>query len=735
MQRVRAVIGREGRSLRCRTNRFANRTIRWASIGTVPARGTRFSTSVIRYHGNIPRRYGNHRRHGNQSTTPRGEGWTGLFGKELFSSADGFHLATREALATARGLVDEIAAMAAAPPSEEVAVKMDELSDVLCQVADLSECVRLVHPDPGWRDAAQRASLAINAYVEQLNTDQSLHLSLSQFVTSEEFERADVVTRRTTELLMHDFETCGIHLGPEERSKVVELNNKVLELSHRFVYNAALPTLVARDDSPRSLLNHFSLTPDGAHVLVDHVAYDSPDTNLRSDSYRAYCAELPGQVKILDDLLHARQASSEIAGYRSFAHKTLKTCMGRDPDTVLEFLERLSDRILPLAREEADEMKRFRIGKNESDSPLQLWDVNWCMREAQKKMFSSKVSELRDYLSLGTVLGGLAHLFRSLFGVTMETVPAHPGEVWSDDVVKLGFRDDRTGEVLGYTYCDLFAREGKMISDCHFTIQGGRERRDGSYQLPIIALCCNFTRGHRRDDDPLLSLGAVENLFHEMGHALHSILGRSRYQNVTGTRCSTDFAEVPSTLMELFLADPRVLESVARHRETGRPIPKSHMSTVQFSAKPFPAFDMQVQVVYALTDLLLHSQKQSNSSSCVQTAHDIFSRYSPIQPLPGTTWILRFNHLYGYGARYYSYLWARAVSSLIWNCCFQNDPFSSESGYRLREMLSHGGGVHPDKLLRDLLTFEPSVSDLVDTLHTSVVEHRQALSQLSNHSS
>ena len=182
-------------------------------------------------------------------------------------------------------LVDEINSRAGSP-GIEIIDKMDELSDTLCRVADLAECIRQVHPDQEVTGRAQEACLEISNYVEQLNTNTGLHRALRALMDHKEFGNYDEVTRRTAEVFMHDFEISGIHLESTLREEVVRLNSQILELSYLFSKNATLPVHVPASDCPPYLREHFS--GDSQVVQVDHVPMSSPNSKLRMLSYLVY---------------------------------------------------------------------------------------------------------------------------------------------------------------------------------------------------------------------------------------------------------------------------------------------------------------------------------------------------------------------------------------------------------------------------------------------------------------
>ena len=112
---------------------------------------------------------------------------------------------------------------------------------------------------------------------------------------------------------------------------------------------------------------------------------------------------------------------------------------------------------------------------------------------------------------------------------------------------------------LGTLYMDLLARPGKYAGAAHMVIRCGRavhdfERNDGrfyragdavgsgsaasgsAYQLPAVALLASFPWPTASIAHVRLVPQQVETLFHEFGHALHSLLSRTEFQNLSGER-------------------------------------------------------------------------------------------------------------------------------------------------------------------------------------------------------
>lgn len=346
---------------------------------------------------------------------------------------------------------------------------------------------------------------------------------------------------------------------------------------------------------------------------------------------------------------------------------------------------------------------------------------------------------------------GLSRLFRNLYGISLRLTSVAPGEVWHSDVRKLEVVDERSG-VIGWIYADLFARKGKPSGAAHYTVRCSRRTDDddahrdfdgvdsaykeavqlsdrfeaahraqipgteGVFQLPVVVLLCEFTRPSVRKGPTILAWHEVLTLFHEMGHAMHctyhirssetpwlthgpAMIGRTEYQNVSGTRCATDFVELPSILMEHFLNSPTVLSLF--DIDGNIPIRQSG----NHHEDPCRSIDTHTQILLAALDQIYHSSAALSSDfDSTAVLAKLYENRGLIPYVPGTSWQTQFGHLFGYGATYYSYLFDRAIASRVWRKLFAHDPLSRGTGERYKnEILKFGGGKDPWKMVSALL--------------------------------
>src|SRR5436189_219076 len=223
--------------------------------------------------------------------------------------------------------------------------------------------------------------------------------------------------------------------------------------------------------------------------------------------------------------------------------------------------------------------------------------------------------------------------------------------------------DSATGEPLGMFYLDMFPREGKFNHFAQFEIISGKLLTDGKYQRPTVALLCNFPPASA-DKPSLLTHSDVETLFHEFGHALHSIVTRAKYGRFAGTHVPGDFVEAPSQMLQNWVWDKKVLDTFAAdYRDPSKKIPAEIVKKMNDAKLATAGVFYRRQFAFASLDLALHDVHPENEPyDCVGISNPILERvFLPIDP--STTFVSYFGHLNGYDAGYYGYAWADAIAA------------------------------------------------------------------------
>lgn len=684
----------------------------------------------------------------------------GLFQNRYLTHASGFHDFTQATLQKCRNIVAKVVASSTAEGYRSLPRDMDRLSDSLCRVLDIAEFVRATHPDASFQRAAGEAFTTLFEYMNILNTTTGLNSQLRKAMASPEItsawgEEEKIVARN----LLKDFSKSAIDLPQKQRERFVELSSNISQLGTAFLQRMAParsalafnidrlkgmdPLILKRIIDRRGNARLPTVGPESLAALRS-VEEDA----VRREIYIAGRMASDNQIHILEKLLQLRAEVAALSGYQSYAEMNLSDKMAQSPGAVKSFLTALSADNSSQVQEELDDMLKLKRRHSiASDSAIEIraWDREYYRARlaATLRSKSRRADFVSAYFSLGTVMQGLSRLFSRLYGVRFVPCETSPGETWNADVRRVDVLDETEGRIA-VLYCDLFAREGKSPNPTHFTLRCSRRispaelaeastlfpdlepssaANDGMatylsptgavHQLPTIAIICDFPPPRNSSHPTLLSFRDVQTLFHEMGHAIHSILGRTDLQVVSGTRCPTDFAELPSVLMEHFASDPTVLSLFARHWETSAPLPYELVAEQLSIDRKGQGADTETQILLAMLDQAYHSNPRllasddslggdvgSDHHGSFDTTgifHAIHARHGSVAEPAETTAQGFFGHLVEYGGTYYSYLFDRAIAGKVWQDVFRSGrnggAVSREHGQRLRdEVLRWGGG-------------------------------------------
>jgi metallopeptidase MepB len=383
-----------------------------------------------------------------------------------------------------------------------------------------------------------------------------------------------------------------------------------------------------------------------------------------------------------------------------------------------------------------------------NDGNYYLWDSRFYQRMMVEKEYSIDEQKIAEYFPLQSTVEGMLDIFQKLFGfVFIELDAAARASIsgtflislkcdsiwwytettkgddisWHEDVKIFSVWDDdgEGGGFVGYLYLDLHPRPGKYGHAANFSLQPGYLYPNGTRRYPATALVCNFSKPTATKPS-LLKHDEVVTLFHELGHGIHDLAGRTKYSRFHGTSVVRDFVEAPSQMLENWCWTKEQLKTLSKHYETSEPIP-DELVDLQISAKHVndALFNLR-QLHFGIFDMTVHSPKTHAEAEAFELSklyNDLRFQISGIKGPESlglaSDWgngQATFGHLVGgYDAGYYGYLSSQVYSTDMFYSVFKKDPMNQKEGRRYRHMvLEKGGSQEEMKTLEEFLGRKPS---------------------------
>ncbi|HTT08783.1 MAG TPA: M3 family metallopeptidase [Gammaproteobacteria bacterium] len=589
--------------------------------------------------------------------------------------------------------------------------------------------------------AAYNACLPkITNYATERYQNELLHRTYREIAGSPASMKLGPAERKIIDNALRDFRLSGIDLSPPDRVRFKEMKQRLSQLQTRFEENLLDATQAWKrhvtdesqlDGLPETALALAAQTAaregkTGWVLTLDLPCYRpvmayAHDRLLRREIYEAYvtrASELGlhdgrwDNSAIMDDILRLRGEMARLLGFKNFAEYSLATKMAHSTSQVLEFLLDLARRSKPYAERELEELRAFAAGHG-GPSSLAAWDVPYYAERLREQRFNLSQEELRPYFPVPVVLQGMFKLVERLYGLHVKAASA---ETWHPDV-RFFTLHEADGAVRGMFYVDLYARPlkrgGAWMDEC----VSRRRREDGSLQLPVAYLNCNFSPPVEGRPS-LLTHDEVLTLFHEFGHGLHHLLTAVDRPSVAGINgVAWDAVELPSQFMENWCWEREVLDWIGRHHQTGKPLDDTLYQRLRASRNFHAGLQMVRQLEFALFDFRLHTEYEpAQGRTTLAILEEVRRQVAVIDAPAFNRFPHGFSHIFagGYAAGYYSYKWAEVLSADAYARFREEGLFNPVTGRQfLNAILEQGGARDAMELFVAFRGREPRIDALL----------------------
>jgi len=538
---------------------------------------------------------------------------------------------------------------------------------------------------------------------------------------------------RLVEKIYKDFERSGANLPEDKQAELRKLNEQLSMQTLKFGENTLAETnknfkLVVDNKEDLKGLPDDVITAaaelatkagqEGKWIftlqkpsMLPFLQY-AENRSLREKLYKGYLNRgnydnAFDNKQVIANIIKLRDGRAKLLGYPNFASYVLDENMAKTPENVDNFLMKLWIPALERAKKERDDMQTM-IDKEGRKFKIASWDWWYYAEKVRKEKYDLDESQLKPYFKLENVIDGMFYVANKLYGVKFikrTDLPVYNDEVMAYEV------QEADGRHIGVFYMDFHPRPGKN-NGAWCTTYRSQSYKDGQKITPIVSIVCNFTRP-AGDVPALLSFDEVTTLFHESGHAFHSLFTDGPYKR-TARDVPRDFVELPSQIMENWASEPEVLRVYAKHYKTGQVIPEELIAKLTKSAQFNQGFETVELLAASLLDMDYHTNPFNGDVLAFEKASmDKIGLIKEIEPRYRSTY---FSHIFsgGYSAGYYVYTWAAVLDADAFDAFKQSgDLFNPVLAAKFRTLLTKSGSDEGMTIYKNFRGQEPSIEPLL----------------------
>ena len=620
-------------------------------------------------------------------------------------------------------------------------VILDEADDHLSKLWSPVSHMNAVVSNDELRAAHDACIGLFSEYGTFVGQHKGLYEAYLSVANSPEFSQLKGEQQKVIENALRDFTLAGIALDEKKKQRYGEIKQQLSLLQSTFSNNVMDATLAwsklvtdidvlaglpksavaaAKQAAQEKEVEGYLFTLDFPSYVAVMTYADNRE--LRKEVYTAFATRASDQgpnanefdnSTIIEDLLALRHELAQLLDFNDFGEYSLATKMADKPSQVIDFLNELAEKSTPQAKQERDQVLAFAKEKDALDK-LESWDLGYYAELLKQQRYQISDEELRPYFPENKVISGLFDVVNRLFGLSIKE--SKEVDVWHQDVRFFEIYN-RQKEHIGSFYLDLYARAhkrgGAWMNDCRVR----RRQVDGSLQLPVAYLTCNFNKPVG-NQPALFTHNEVVTLFHEFGHGIHHMLTKIESAGVSGINgVPWDAVELPSQFLENWCWEPEALTLISGHVDTDDTLPADLLKKMLEAKNYNSALQMVRQLEFSLFDFTLHHHyKVGEQGQAEAVLADIREKVAVIDVAEFNRFQHSFSHIFagGYAAGYYSYKWAEVLSADAFSKFEENGIFDAETGRSfLTNILEKGGSESPMVLFKGFMGREPSIDALL----------------------